>query len=90
MGQPCETLAYPYGDYDARVEVMARDAGYAAAASIRPGPERPYSWPRIGVYSVDNDLRYRLKASPTVRRLRSSHLGQMLERRRQRPGRHPS
>jgi heparosan-N-sulfate-glucuronate 5-epimerase len=90
MGGPCETLAYPYGDYDARVQAMARDAGYAAAASIHPGPDRPYAWPRIGVYSMDEGLRFRLKASPTVRGLRSSRLGERLERRRQLPGRHPS
>ena len=90
MGEPCETLAYPYGDCDSRVEAAAREAGYAAAATIRPGPERPYSWPRIGIYSVDEGLRYRLKASPIVRRFRSSHPGQVLERHRQHPGRHPS
>ena len=84
MGEPCETLAYPYGEYDARVQGATRDAGYAAAASIHPGPELPFSWPRIGVYSVDVGLRYRLKASPTVRRLRSSRWGRALERRRQR------
>jgi peptidoglycan/xylan/chitin deacetylase (PgdA/CDA1 family) len=90
MGVPCETLAYPYGDHDARVQAMARDAGYAAAASIHPGPERPYSWPRIGVYSVDEGLRYRVKASPAVWRFRSTRVGQALERRRQLPGRHQS
>jgi peptidoglycan/xylan/chitin deacetylase (PgdA/CDA1 family) len=90
MGQPCETLAYPYGDYDARVQAMTREAGYAAAASIHPGPELPYSWPRIGVYSVDEGIRYRIKASPAVRRFRSSRFGQALEHRRQLPGRHPS
>jgi peptidoglycan/xylan/chitin deacetylase (PgdA/CDA1 family) len=88
IGDPCETLAYPYGDYDARVQAATRDAGYAAAASMRPGPELPYAWPRIGIYSLDEGVRYRLKASPTVRRLRSGHFGQVLERRRHR--RHPS
>jgi heparosan-N-sulfate-glucuronate 5-epimerase len=90
MGEPCETLAYPYGDYDGRVQAAARDSGYAAAASIHPGPERPYSWPRIGVYSIDEGFRYRMKASATVRRFRSSRLGQAVERRRQLPGRHQS
>jgi peptidoglycan/xylan/chitin deacetylase (PgdA/CDA1 family) len=90
MGVPCETLAYPYGDYDPRVESAAQDAGYAAAASIHPGPERPYSWPRIGVYSVDDGIRYRLKASAAVWRLRGTRLGQTLERYRQPQGRHQS
>jgi peptidoglycan/xylan/chitin deacetylase (PgdA/CDA1 family) len=83
IGEPCESLAYPYGDYDPRVQAMARETGYAAAASMHPGPESRYSWPRIGVYSRDDGLRYRVKATPTVRRLRSSRLGQALERKRQ-------
>jgi peptidoglycan/xylan/chitin deacetylase (PgdA/CDA1 family) len=90
MGKPCETLAYPYGDFDSRVQDAAREAGYAAAASMRVGPVRPYSWPRIGVYSVDENVRYRLKASPTVRRFRASRFGQVLESRRHRPGRRQS
>jgi peptidoglycan/xylan/chitin deacetylase (PgdA/CDA1 family) len=90
MGESCETLAYPYGDFDSRVQAAARDAGYAGAASMRVGPERPYSWPRVGVYSVDEGFRYRLKASPTVRRFRTSRWGQLIEARRHRPGRHPS
>ena len=90
MGKPCETLAYPYGDFDDRVQEAAREAGYAGAATMRPGPQRPYSWPRVGVYAVDENLRYRTKTSPTVRRLRASRLGQLLERRRHLPGRHAS
>jgi peptidoglycan/xylan/chitin deacetylase (PgdA/CDA1 family) len=90
MGTPCETLAYPYGDYDRRVQAMTHDAGYAAAASMHPGPKRPYSWPRIGVYSVDEGLRYRVKTSPTVRRFRASPVGQALERGRRLPRRHSS
>jgi peptidoglycan/xylan/chitin deacetylase (PgdA/CDA1 family) len=90
LGEPCETLAYPYGNYDARVQAMARDAGYAAAATMRPGPELPYAWPRIGIYSIDEGLRYRLKASPSVRRFRASRIGQVIERRRHPTGRHQS
>jgi peptidoglycan/xylan/chitin deacetylase (PgdA/CDA1 family) len=90
MGEPCETLAYPYGEYDSRVQAMAREAGYAAGATMHPGPDLPYAWPRIGVYSMDEGFRYRLKASPAVRRLRGSRFGQVLERRRHLPGRHPS
>jgi peptidoglycan/xylan/chitin deacetylase (PgdA/CDA1 family) len=90
MGGPCETLAYPYGDYDDRVRELARETGYAGAASMHPGPESPYCWPRIGIYSIDEGVRYRLKASSAVRRLRSSRFGQALEYRRHLPGRHPS
>ena len=91
MGRPCESLAYPYGEHDQRVRAAARDAGYAGAASIdRPGPPNPFSWPRIGIYPPDDGLRFRLKASPTIRRVRNSHLGRTLERARRLPGGHPS
>jgi peptidoglycan/xylan/chitin deacetylase (PgdA/CDA1 family) len=91
MGRPCESLAYPYGEHDERVRAAARDAGYGGAASIdRPGPPNPFSWPRIGIYPPDDGLRFRLKASSTIRRVRNSHLGRTLERTRRLPGGHPS
>lgn len=80
MGRPCESLAYPYGEHDGRVQAAAQDAGYAAAAAAHSGPPSLFSWPRIGVYPVDGGLRFRLKVSPTVRRVRSSHLGRTLDR----------
>jgi peptidoglycan/xylan/chitin deacetylase (PgdA/CDA1 family) len=72
MSGTCESLAYPYGDVDSRVADAAAQAGYATAAAL---PRRldscdPLQWPRIGIYRVDDDLRFRLKVSPTVRRLR--------------------
>jgi peptidoglycan/xylan/chitin deacetylase (PgdA/CDA1 family) len=70
----CTSLAYPYGDVDARVVAAAARAGYSAAAAL---PRRLHSsdvleWPRVGIYRVDDDLRFRLKISPIVRRLRRS------------------
>ena len=90
IGAPCETLAYPYGDYDSRVVAVTRDAGYVAAASMHPGPQVPYRWPRIGVYPSDRGLRYRAKTSAAVRRFRAGRLGYALESHRHIPGRHPS
>jgi peptidoglycan/xylan/chitin deacetylase (PgdA/CDA1 family) len=74
LGIPCRVLAYPYGDVDARVVAAAAQAGYEAAATL---PQRLSSlgaleWPRVGVYRRDGDLRFRLKVSPTLRRLRRS------------------
>jgi peptidoglycan/xylan/chitin deacetylase (PgdA/CDA1 family) len=74
LQRPCSSLAYPYGDVDARVAAAAARAGYSAAAAL---PQRLDSrdllqWPRIGVYHVDDDRRFRLKVSPAVRRLRHS------------------
>jgi peptidoglycan/xylan/chitin deacetylase (PgdA/CDA1 family) len=73
MGRPCPSIAYPYGDVDARVIEAARAAGYEVAAALpkRHGSRDPLDWPRVGVYHVDDLRRFRLKVSPLVRRLRS-------------------
>lgn len=73
LGRPCRSIAYPYGDVDARVMAAARDAGYEVAASLpkRHGSRDPLDWPRVGVYNVDDLRRFKLKVSPLVRRLRS-------------------
>lgn len=80
LGRPCLTLAYPYGEHDARVEAAAREAGYAAAATMKPGEVERYRWPRIGVYAGDTPWRFALKASRGVRGLRASSPGKSLER----------
>lgn len=74
IGSPCRSLAYPYGDQDARVVEAARRAGYEAAGAFagRVRSRSALRWPRVGVYRRDGDLRFRLKVSPTLRRLRSS------------------
>jgi peptidoglycan/xylan/chitin deacetylase (PgdA/CDA1 family) len=82
LGAPCTSLAYPYGDVDARVAQATGRAGYRAAATL---PHRLRSgdalrWPRIGIYRVDNELRFRLKVSPTVLRLRRSVVWERMRR----------
>jgi peptidoglycan/xylan/chitin deacetylase (PgdA/CDA1 family) len=74
LGRPCESLAYPYGDHDARVVQAAREAGYRVAGTLptRFGSRDPLSWPRIGIYYGDNRQRFRTKVSPFVRGLRAS------------------
>jgi len=78
LGQPCRTLAYPYGDVDARVAAAARDAGYAAAGTLYPGRvahPSPWQVPRIGVsHHHRGGWRFRVKAAATTRRLRASPL----------------
>jgi peptidoglycan/xylan/chitin deacetylase (PgdA/CDA1 family) len=73
MERPCTSLAYPYGDTDARVVTAARSAGYESAAALPGdfGRHDPLSWPRIGVYHRDDDRRFRLKISPKMLRLRT-------------------
>jgi peptidoglycan/xylan/chitin deacetylase (PgdA/CDA1 family) len=72
LGRKCLSVAYPYGDFDARVVAAAADAGYEAAATLpnAPGRPSPLAWPRVGVYRKDSLRRFRLKISPMVHRVR--------------------
>jgi peptidoglycan/xylan/chitin deacetylase (PgdA/CDA1 family) len=73
MRRRCTSIAYPYGDTDARVAQAAGRAGYEAAGAL---PDRwhrahPLSWPRVGVYHGDDERRFALKTSRAVRGLRT-------------------
>jgi peptidoglycan/xylan/chitin deacetylase (PgdA/CDA1 family) len=72
LGRPCRSIAYPYGDVDARVVEAARSAGYELGASLpkRFASRDPLDWPRVGVYNADDLRRFKLKVSPLVRRIR--------------------
>jgi peptidoglycan/xylan/chitin deacetylase (PgdA/CDA1 family) len=72
LSRPCMSIAYPYGDVDARVVAAARDAGYRTGAALpsRWHRPRPLETPRIGVYRGDAGVRFRLKTSRAVRRVR--------------------
>ena len=71
LGRPCESIAYPYGDYDERVARAAGASGYLTAGTLsgRPHAARPLSWPRVGVYPGNRPLFLRLKTSATLRAL---------------------
>ena len=73
---PCPALAYPYGQADDRVEAFAAQAGYQVAGRLTSRLDQPAAlrWPRVGIYHDDADLRFRLKVSPQIRRLRASPL----------------
>jgi peptidoglycan/xylan/chitin deacetylase (PgdA/CDA1 family) len=68
----CPTIAYPYGDVDARVMEATRAAGYELAGALPPTwtREDAMAWPRAGIWRDDAPWRFALKASPLVRRLR--------------------
>jgi peptidoglycan/xylan/chitin deacetylase (PgdA/CDA1 family) len=72
LGRPCRSLAYPYGDFDARVTSAAEEAGYAAAAIEGLARPRDLAWPRVGVYRENSMRLFRLKISPRVGRLRTA------------------
>jgi peptidoglycan/xylan/chitin deacetylase (PgdA/CDA1 family) len=74
VGRPCTSLAYPYGDFDARVARAAAAAGYEQAATLFGGqPDRPepLEWPRVAVNRHHSPPAFRLKSSPLVRRART-------------------
>lgn len=74
LDRPCTSLAYPYGDVDARVESATGEAGYLAAGDIPRVlyPGRALCWPRTPIYHADTLRRFGLKVSPALRRLRTS------------------
>jgi peptidoglycan/xylan/chitin deacetylase (PgdA/CDA1 family) len=77
LGLPCRSIAYPYGDVDARVVGAARSAGYSAGAGLPEGRFHsgdPLDWPRVGVYNDDDLRRFRLKVSPFLRFVRGTPL----------------
>jgi peptidoglycan/xylan/chitin deacetylase (PgdA/CDA1 family) len=76
LGEPCETIAYPYGDFSPEVVAATRAAGYSAAATLDAtlAPGDPFRWPRVGVYNADAQWRFRLKAAPIARRANLARL----------------
>ena len=73
LDQPCRSFAYPFSDEDERVVKATGEAGFSAACTLPESmhPPAPLYWPRVGVYVEDDGLRFRLKTSPTVLRLRA-------------------
>ncbi len=80
LGRPCLTLAYPYGDHDARVVEAAAAAGYRFACTLPDSFSRAtaLTWPRVGVYYADTAASFRAKTSPTIRRMRAAGLSSVL------------
>ena len=72
----CETIAYPYGDADARVAAAAEAAGYLAGCTlpIAMRTDERHLRPRVGLYSNDVGARLVLKTSRPSLALRRSRL----------------
>ncbi|MEU9392494.1 polysaccharide deacetylase family protein [Streptomyces sp. NPDC048324] len=61
-GAPVSGFCYPYGSIDSRAVAAVRDAGYAYACAIDPGPLTGlHALPRVHVGQSDNALRLFLK-----------------------------
>lgn len=75
----CDMLAYPFGEWDARVAAVARSAGYGFAFSLPQGPQAEadrFSIPRINVDSRDDGVRWRFKVHPLGRRYLLSQISE--------------
>jgi peptidoglycan/xylan/chitin deacetylase (PgdA/CDA1 family) len=69
LGLPCDTIAYPYGDVDDRVEDLTRQAGYRTAAAL-PGSFthlNVHRYARLGLYHNDGPVRFWLKLARGTR-----------------------
>ena len=69
LARPCRYLAYPYGEWDARVATAAESAGYEAAFALATRPGSRFAVPRVDLYRRDSLLRAALKISPARRAL---------------------
>jgi len=73
LGREPVSIAYPYGDVDARVAAAAAACGYAFGVGLparwAPGFDR-MQLPRVGVYNGQGRLKFALKTSRRVRRAR--------------------
>jgi peptidoglycan/xylan/chitin deacetylase (PgdA/CDA1 family) len=75
LRRPCTSLAYPYGSTTGDVVDAAREAGYAAAATLGPSPQGvadAHWYPRVGIYHADSDVRFAAKV--LARRFQGSRL----------------
>jgi len=81
LGADCTAIAYPYGAADQTVARDAAEAGYQVGAVLTSalGPATPLLWPRVGVYNVDSTLRFGLKVSPLVRRIRAKAAWRLID-----------
>jgi peptidoglycan/xylan/chitin deacetylase (PgdA/CDA1 family) len=74
LGHRVTSIAYPYGEVDERVMRATVAAGYVAGAGLMPMhvAHSALNWPRVGIYRPDSLSRFRVKASPVVRRIRNA------------------
>lgn len=86
LGEPCRTLAYPYGEADERVIEAARAAGYEAACGLPTSFEctSTLAWPRTGVWRSDGPFSFRVKVAGPVLALQRSPAFRALDRPRRR------
>lgn len=82
-GQPCEHLAYPNGDHDARILAAAATAGYRGGYTIRSGLVAgrvpALTLPRLAVGGFDTPARLRFNLARTLLALRRGRASEQFE-----------
>ncbi len=80
LGLPCRSIAYPYGEVNARVRAAAARAGFTAGCTTGGTllVDDPLLFPRVGVDGRDTLLTFRAKTSRAGRASRASALGRPL------------
>ena len=78
IGAVCRSVAYPFGEADARVRGAAEAAGYEAAAGLSVAAfvaRDHFDWPRVGVWHGEPGWRFDLKVLPVTSSLRGTRRG---------------
>jgi peptidoglycan/xylan/chitin deacetylase (PgdA/CDA1 family) len=80
LGLPCHSIAYPYGEVNARVRAAAARAGFTAGCTVGGALriDDPLVFPRVGIDGRDTLLTFRAKTSRAGRASRASALGRPL------------
>lgn len=65
LGVPVPQFCYPFGDADARVAQVVRDAGYVASPTVQRGRARqgmdPFMLPRVAIDHADSLAKFALR-----------------------------
>jgi peptidoglycan/xylan/chitin deacetylase (PgdA/CDA1 family) len=87
LGSTVTHMAYPFGDYDARVRSRAADTGYRSACSVRIGRSAPdddvLGLHRIPISGTDTPLDFlaRLRRGHSLRETAASKVRRAIDRR---------
>jgi peptidoglycan/xylan/chitin deacetylase (PgdA/CDA1 family) len=90
LQRSCDSLAYPFGDWNANVAELAGREGYRRAVTLGTRPleplvdlRRPLELSRDGVYRWTSRPEFFLVSSPALRRVRASSIYRRVRDRRQ-------
>jgi peptidoglycan/xylan/chitin deacetylase (PgdA/CDA1 family) len=74
LGRPCTSIAYPYGNVNARVAKASARMGYTAGGALSSNLRRrgDLLQPRIGIYRIDQWRRFRVKMLRATRVVRAT------------------